>query len=80
MKIKVIFPLLFAAGIAMASLSAKTENIADEKTVLICNSKNAYAYHSHKCNGLKRCKASVLSIRYLDAKKAGRTPCKICYK
>ena len=30
-----------------------------EVTVLVCGGKSAYAYHSHYCHGLNRCKSGV---------------------
>jgi hypothetical protein len=81
MKTKFMLPLLLALGIGSAAISATVvPGNAKESTVLICNSPNAYAYHSHKCSGLQRCKSNVLSIKLSEAKKAGRSACKICYK
>lgn len=81
MKTKFMLPLLWALGIGSAAMiSIVVPGNAKESTVLICNSPNAYAYHSHKCSGLQRCKSNVLNVKLVDAKKAGRTPCKICYK
>lgn len=82
MKNKLILPLFFVAGITAASFISKSteSNTTEETKVLICNSTGAYAYHKNKCSGLQRCKAAILSVKVEDAKKAGRKPCKICYK
>jgi len=81
MKTKFFIPLFLSLSIGATALSfGKKENRSSETTVLICNSQNAYAYHSHKCSGLQRCKSEIVSIRVADAKKQGRSACKICYK
>lgn len=48
-------------------------------TVLICKSKSAYAYHSHQCQGLKRCKSGIGSLTKKEAVNAGYKPCGFCY-
>ena len=50
-----------------------------ESKVLICNSKNAYAYHSHYCHGLNRCKSRVSKVTISTAVSRGYRACKICY-
>ncbi|PKN16506.1 MAG: hypothetical protein CVU66_00720 [Deltaproteobacteria bacterium HGW-Deltaproteobacteria-23] len=50
-----------------------------EVMVLICNSSRAYAYHSHECRGLARCKAGISKVALSEAKRRGYSPCKICY-
>jgi hypothetical protein len=81
MKTKLFLPLFLSLGIGAAALSfSSKENHSDETTVLICNSQNSYAYHSHKCSGLQRCKSEIINIRVSEAKKQGRSACKICYK
>jgi len=47
--------------------------------VFICKSPNAYAYHKHKCHGLKRCKYKVEKVDEAKAKKLGRKKCGYCY-
>ena len=47
--------------------------------VLICKSKNAYAYHSGMCRGLKRCDAVIEKVALEDAIKAKRKACGYCY-
>ncbi|MHB1279196.1 MAG: hypothetical protein ACYC1Q_12465 [Bacteroidia bacterium] len=47
--------------------------------VLICKSKNAYAYHARVCQGLKRCKAARHSVTKNEAVNAGYRACKYCY-
>jgi hypothetical protein len=81
MRTKLFLPLFLSLGIGASALSfASKENKREETTVLICKSENAYAYHSHKCSGLQRCKAEIASIRIAEAKKLGKSACKICYK
>ena len=81
MKTKFFLPLFLSLGIAASAFSFGTsESSSDETTVLICNSQNAYAYHSHKCSGLQRCKSEIVNIKVSEAKKRGKSACKICYK
>ncbi len=61
---------------SQATSTAKNKN---ESKVLICNSQSAYAYHSHECHGLNRCKASISSVSESQARSSGYRPCKICY-
>jgi len=48
-------------------------------TVLICESKSAYAYHAYECSGLRRCRHTISKVSLADAKNAGYKPCKICH-
>lgn len=57
----------------------KVEKKVKEATVLICASRNSYAYHSHRCSGLSRCKASIKTLTKTQAENQGRRPCKFCY-
>ncbi len=79
MKKRYFFGLFLVLGLGAAAISSNVAN-AKEQTVLICNSSGSYAYHSHKCAGLLRCKSNILTVTVADAKKGGRSACKICYK
>jgi len=48
-------------------------------SVYICQSRSAYAYHSHICRGLARCTHGIVRITRAQAIKMGYKPCKICY-
>ena len=49
--------------------------------VYVCTGKYAKTYHKNtNCKGIKACKSEIKTINLLDAKKAQRTACKICYK
>ena len=48
-------------------------------TVLICGSRNAYAYHSSECHGLARCRSVMSRVSVSEARGMGYVPCKICY-
>ena len=50
-----------------------------QDSVLICNSKSAYAYHKSVCSGLKRCKAGISKVTQAEATSQGYRACKICY-
>lgn len=47
--------------------------------VLICESRSAYAYHSHMCHGLNRCRSAISRVSRTQAAEAGYVPCRICY-
>ena len=47
--------------------------------VYICQSSNAYAYHSHTCRGLRNCRHRVEQISLAEAKGLGKRPCGYCY-
>ncbi|MDX1908364.1 MAG: SH3 domain-containing protein [Bacteroidia bacterium] len=47
--------------------------------VLICMGASAYAYHTHYCSGLNRCRSEVVSVAEAQAVQMGRTPCRYCY-
>ncbi len=51
----------------------------NESTVFVCNSKSSYAYHSHQCRGLKRCKSGISKVSKSQAQNSGYRACKICY-
>ena len=63
-----------SAHAAAIQQQAKTEK------VIVCNSKSAYAYHSHECSGLSRCTHGTSTITKSEAVERGYRPCKICYK
>ncbi len=48
--------------------------------VIICKSKNAYAYHSSNCRGMKNCKHLTIIMDQSEAIKRGYKPCGYCYK
>lgn len=48
-------------------------------SVYICQSRSAYAYHSHICRGLARCTHGITKVTKAYAIKMGYKPCKICY-
>lgn len=56
-----------------------------EEYVLICDSKNAHAYHkdykSHNeyCGGLKSCKHEIKRITKSEAERLGKLACKKCW-
>lgn len=50
-----------------------------EAMVLICVSRSAYAYHSHRCYGLNRCTHTISKVSLTQAKNSGYRACKICY-
>lgn len=75
----------FASGQSQPKQNQQTQTVVKEnkakkeQMVLICNSKSAYAYHSHYCSGLSRCKSSVSKVKKSEAEAMGYVPCKKCY-
>lgn len=46
--------------------------------VLVCTSKNGYAYHVFGCPRLDTCEAEIIDINPFEAARLGRTPCIDC--
>ena len=58
-----------------------TEKKAAGNEVYVCTGGSSKKYHSMKdCRGLGSCKSTPVKIKLADAKKAGRTACKLCVK
>ncbi|WP_419555721.1 DUF5763 domain-containing protein [Pollutibacter soli] len=55
-----------------------SDNTVDNK-VLICKSTGAYAYHSHNCQGLRQCRATIEKVTIEEAKRLRRKACGYCY-
>ena len=50
-------------------------------TVVICTGSSSKRYHrTEHCRGLNNCQGGVKKITLEEAKRAGRTACKICYR
>jgi hypothetical protein len=47
--------------------------------VMICKSSGAYAYHNHRCLGLKKCTHAVEYMTVKEALALKRKPCGYCY-
>lgn len=75
--ISVLLLLLFAS--AWSQEAAVKPKPKQQTSVLICKSKNAYAYHKEYCAGLKKCKAAVETLTKAKAEEKGYTPCGFCY-
>jgi hypothetical protein len=52
---------------------------AQADSVLVCKGTSAYAYHDRYCQGLKRCKASIVKVSLDEAIKMNRKACGFCY-
>ncbi len=51
---------------------------AEPKTVYICASKHAQRYHYRAdCKGLRNCTYQILKVTIAEARKSGKTPCKL---
>jgi hypothetical protein len=83
MKRALLIILLSVALISCGGKSSKDETAKtkdpSKSEVLICGSKSAYAYHSHECKGLSRCKSEVKKMTLSQAKEKGYKPCGFCY-
>lgn len=73
------FPLIFRSNNSPSNSDKNTHADDKKDSVLICNSKSAYAYHKTYCTGLNRCKAGVSKISKKEASERGYRPCKFCY-
>ncbi|SDM22064.1 hypothetical protein SAMN04488090_2879 [Siphonobacter aquaeclarae] len=55
--------------------------VSREKTVFICYSRSAYAYHADSlCHGLQRCTHQIFRISRRQAEQKRYQPCKICFR
>lgn len=52
---------------------------APDTKVLICISTGASKYHSHYCQGLKKCTHQVKEVSISDARNRGYSACGYCY-
>ena len=66
-------------GPTLRYTSPKTQSSAQESAVLVCMGKTAYAYHRRYCQGLNRCRSSVVKMSRAEAVSRGRSPCNYCY-
>lgn len=73
-QILLFFIFLISSAAAQATPFQKAAD-----SVLICQSRSAYAYHKYECRGLSRCTHGILKLTLEQAKKMGYKPCKICY-
>jgi hypothetical protein len=49
--------------------------------VYICTGGSSKRYHATSgCKGLSNCSGEIKKVTVNDAKKMGRTPCKMCFK
>jgi len=65
---------LFLGGLLLVSF------IQNKSNVFICDSNTSYAYHlTPNCKGLNRCTHAIVEITKENAKKEGRSRCKIEY-
>ena len=76
----IAFASLSFVGSNNSAVAQITQVEKVEAQVYICKSKNAVAYHSYKCHGLKRCKHTIEKVDKSDAEDLKYRACKICYK
>ena len=77
-KIIIMLSLLISVSAGNATaIKLHTKTTID--SVYICQSRSAYAYHSHICRGLARCTHGIVKLTKAQAIKIGYKPCKICY-
>ena len=77
-KIIIVFLLLISTNVCFASETKPLKKPAGD-TVLICDSKYAFFYHTHVCNGLTACKHQIIKVTVAQAAKLKYKPCPICY-
>ena len=76
-KSSLILVMLFSLAGAAKTIVPAVKARAD--SVLICQSKSAYAYHAYECRGLARCTHGVIKVTKAQAIKMGYRACKICF-
>lgn len=70
--------LVLSAGGIDANMQRNTET--DSTTVYICTGKSSKRYHkTDDCRGLNNCSGSIKAVSIEQAKKSGRTPCRVCW-
>jgi len=79
----IVLAFMIAAHLS-CSLSASENKDAPNKrkseNVYVCIGKSATRYHNtYYCRGLSNCRADIEEVSVAEAKRKGRTPCKICY-
>lgn len=66
--------------LAIGVLSVFLFSFSSQQAVYICKGKSSTRYHkSNKCRGLSNCSTGVYKVSAGEAKKLGRTACKIEY-
>lgn len=73
--------LILATGVGANFAETYDPGVADEATVWICVSSEAYRYHNNRqCHGLCKCSHTIKEVSLSYAIEKKYTPCKICYK
>lgn len=58
-----------------------TSNVGSDNYVYVCQGPQSHKYHkTKKCKGLCKCSTELKKLDRDEAKRAGYTACKICYK
>lgn len=61
-------------------LSVFLLSFSSQQAVYVCKGKSSARYHkSNRCRGLNNCSTSIYKVSVAEAKRLGRTPCKIEY-
>ena len=59
----------------------KQQVFKSENKVYICTGNQSYRYHKTEyCIGLSKCSQSIEEWSMEEAKRLGRTPCRLCYQ
>lgn len=80
---KLVFLSLFflLPAIPFAGEDARGMRVDNNPTVVVCMGSSSKRYHrTEYCRGLNNCQGGVKKITLEEAKRAGRTACKICYR
>ncbi len=69
------------AALCMAEPQVNEISLAHGGTVYVCTGGSSKRYHkTNTCNGLRGCRAEIVATTVAEAEKAGKTPCRMCYK
>ena len=81
-KVCCIIVSLFILPAVFAEDSRGVNSIdAEQNTVYVCTGGSSKRYHKYRsCFGLNNCGGQIKEVSLQEAKRIGRTPCKICYK
>lgn len=83
MKLKkhlILLLLLLFPAVPFAGGSGSGVRADESTTVVVCMGGSSKRYHKTEyCRGLNNCQGGLKRVSLEEAKRAGRTACKICY-
>lgn len=74
-----IFLYLLTTLVSSCSSGEENNSKQNSNLVMICDSPDAYAYHSRHCHGLSSCESQIIQISKEEAIGLERRACGYCY-